>query len=103
MDGAVPAGAWPDHEQQALLILPGLVHSQPRAAEAECPGLPVGSAPPGAVATGAAMTQSMPGLLPTPGALLLCRPPPSVPPAPSMGVLGAERTVRRFRVLEGVY
>ena len=40
MDGAVPAGAWPDHEQQALLILLGLVHSQPKAAEAGCPGLP---------------------------------------------------------------
>lgn len=29
MDGAVPAGAWPDNEQLAALSLPGLVHSQP--------------------------------------------------------------------------
>ena len=69
MDGALPAGAWPDHEQQALLILPGLVHSQLRVAEAECPGLPVGSTSPGAVAMGAAMTHS-------------------IPPAPGMGALG---------------
>lgn len=84
MDGAVPAGAWPDHEQQALLILPGLVHSQPRAAEAKCAGLPVGSVPPGPVAMGAAMTHS-------------------IPPAPGLGGLGAERTARWFPVLTGVH
>lgn len=44
--GAVPVGAWPDLGQRAALRPLGLVHPQPRAAEAESPGLPVGSTHP---------------------------------------------------------
>lgn len=85
MDGAVPAGSLAAGSRAAgrFPSSPRPGHSQPRAAEAKCAGLPVGSMP-----------------------WVRCRgnnnDSPSLQP-PGTGPWGQERTVRRFPVLEGVH